>query len=70
VKVENHSVFIRYKKSGSNRVRTLVLDVMEFMRRFLEHVLPTGFMKVRYYTRLAITEKTSRRSILIHRQRS
>jgi putative transposase len=22
---------------------------MEFMRRFLEHVLPTGFMKVRYY---------------------
>jgi hypothetical protein len=49
VKVENHSVFIRYKKSGSNRFRTLVLDVMEFMRRFLEHILPTGFMKVRYY---------------------
>jgi len=49
VKVENHSVFIRYKKSGSNRFRTLVLDVMEFMRRFLDHVLPTGFMKVRYY---------------------
>jgi Putative transposase len=22
---------------------------MEFMRRFLQHVLPTGFMKVRYY---------------------
>ena len=25
------------------------LDVIEFMRRFLQHVLPTGFMKVRYY---------------------
>lgn len=25
------------------------LDAMEFMRRFLQHVLPTGFMKVRYY---------------------
>ena len=25
------------------------LDVMEFIRRFLQHVLPTGFMKVRYY---------------------
>ena len=25
------------------------LDVMEFLRRFLQHVLPTGFMKVRYY---------------------
>jgi Putative transposase len=25
------------------------LEAMEFMRRFLQHVLPTGFMKVRYY---------------------
>ncbi|MDZ7832807.1 MAG: transposase [Desulfobacterales bacterium] len=27
----------------------MMLPVMEFMRRFLQHVLPTGFMKVRYY---------------------
>ena len=27
----------------------MTLDVMEFIRRFLRHVLPTGFMKVRYY---------------------
>ncbi len=27
----------------------MALDVMEFLRRFLQHVLPTGFMKVRYY---------------------
>jgi hypothetical protein len=25
------------------------LAVMEFMHRFLQHVLPSGFMKVRYY---------------------
>jgi len=25
------------------------LDVMEFIRRFLQHVLPSGFMKVRHY---------------------
>ncbi len=49
VKVENRTVFIRYKKTGSNRWRVLELEVMEFMRRFLQHVLPTGFMKVRYY---------------------
>ncbi len=49
VKVENRQVFIRYKKTGSNRWRILILDVIEFMRRFLQHVLPTGFMKVRYY---------------------
>ena len=27
----------------------MALDLVEFMRRFLQHVLPTGFMKVRYY---------------------
>jgi hypothetical protein len=49
VKVENRTVSIRYRKSHSHRLRTLALDVMEFIRRFLQHVLPTGFMKVRYY---------------------
>jgi len=28
---------------------------MEFLRRFLQHVLPTGFMKVRYYGFLSAT---------------
>jgi len=27
----------------------MALPVMEFIRRFLQHVLPTGFMKVRHY---------------------
>lgn len=49
VKVEDRSVFFKYRKNKSNRWRTMVLDVMEFMRRFLQHVLPTGFMKIRYY---------------------
>ncbi len=52
-KVEDHKVFFKYKKSKSNRCRTMILDVMEFMRRFLQHVLPSGFMKVRYYGFLA-----------------
>jgi hypothetical protein len=49
VKVEDHKVFFKYKKPKSNRWRTMRLDVMEFMRRFLQHILPTGFMKIRYY---------------------
>jgi len=47
IKVEDRKVFFKYRKPKSNRWRTMVLDVMEFMRRFLQHVLPTGFMKVR-----------------------
>ena len=30
-------------------MRRLDLDVMEFLRRYLQHILPTGFMKVYYY---------------------
>jgi Putative transposase/Transposase zinc-binding domain len=49
LRIHDRIVFIRYKKPHSNRLRTLPLEVMEFIRRFLQHVLPTGFMKVRYY---------------------
>jgi len=42
-------VLIRYRKPHSDRSRILALEVMEFIRRFLQHVLPTGFMKIRYY---------------------
>ena len=49
IKADSHSVSFKYKKPNSNRWRTMQLDAMEFMRRFLQHVLPAGFMKVRYY---------------------
>ena len=49
VSVNNRKVTFRYKKSGSERWRRMTLDVFEFIRRFLQHVLPSGFMKVRYY---------------------
>lgn len=49
ITVKNRKVLFKYNKPRSRRSRTLALDVMEFMRRFLQHVLPAGFMKVRYY---------------------
>ncbi len=49
IKVENRKVFFKSRKNKSNRWRTMALDVIEFMHRFLQHVLPTGFMKIRYY---------------------
>jgi hypothetical protein len=47
--VDAHHVRFRYQKPHSNRVRIMTLPIMEFMRRFLQHVLPRGFMTVRYY---------------------
>lgn len=49
VSVINRIVTFRCKKEKSNRPRTVSLDVMEFIRRYLTHVLPSGFMKIRYY---------------------
>ncbi len=37
----------------SNRIQTMTLDAVEFLRRFLLHVLPRGFVKIRYYGFLA-----------------
>jgi len=49
VRVEDRKVFFRYKKLQSSRWRTMTLEVMEFIRRYLQHVLPAAFMKIRYY---------------------
>jgi hypothetical protein len=42
-------VTFTYRRVGSNRQRKMTLDAMEFLCRFLQHVLPVGFQKVRYY---------------------
>jgi hypothetical protein len=49
VSVDQGRVTFRYRKPKSSRCRVLSLDALEFIRRFLQHVLPTGFMKVRYF---------------------
>jgi len=48
VQAENEQVTFRYYDNKGNR-RYGTLPVYEFMRRFLQHVLPKGFKKVRYY---------------------
>jgi hypothetical protein len=46
---DNRKVTFSYRKSGSNRRRKMTLEADEFIRRFLQHVLPAGFQKVRHY---------------------
>jgi hypothetical protein len=40
-------------RARGNRRRTMTLDVEEFLRRFLLHVLPPGFVRIRHYGLLA-----------------
>jgi len=55
VKIHDGKVTFRYKETKkqknewTRKWQTMELPVFEFMRRFLQHVLPAGFHKVRYY---------------------
>ena len=45
----DQTVTIQYKERKIARQRTCRLNGNEFMRRFLQHVLPRGFHNVRYF---------------------
>jgi hypothetical protein len=47
--IDDGKVTFRYHKVKDSRCKTMTLSAQEFMRRFLQHVLPQGVHKVRYY---------------------
>jgi len=46
---DDHTVTFRYRDSDTGKSRCLRLPVFEFLHRFLQHVLPKGFVKVRSF---------------------
>ena len=44
-----------YRRSGTERQRVMTLTPDELIRRFLIHVLPKGFLRIRHYGLLANT---------------
>jgi hypothetical protein len=42
-----------YRSKGKTRHKTMTLESDEFMRRFLLHVLPSGFHRIRHYGLMA-----------------
>jgi hypothetical protein len=54
VSLEDGRVTCRYKDyADDHRSKTMTLSAEEFLRRFVQHVLPKGFVKVRHYGLLA-----------------
>ena len=50
VKLEDNQVTFRWRDSAdNNKIKLLTLGALEFIRRFLLHVLPEQFVKIRYY---------------------
>src|SRR6476620_4575969 len=49
VRVADDQVTFRYMVGATGQTAYCTLPVQEFLRRFLQHILPKGFVKVRYY---------------------
>jgi len=46
-----------YRRKGNNKHKTMTIDTHEFIRRFMLHVLPNGFHRIRHYGLLASSKK-------------
>jgi len=56
IALDERGVTFRYKdyrRNGQARYRTMTLSADEFIRRFLLHILPKGFHRIRHYGLLA-----------------
>jgi hypothetical protein len=57
VSILNGKVTFTYRDREQNETREMTIDAAEFIRRFLLHILPKGFMKIRYFGFLAHKNK-------------
>jgi Putative transposase len=55
--LEDGQVTFSYKDSATDQTRFSTIPAEEFIRRFLQNVLPKGFVKVRYYGLLAASNR-------------
>ena len=64
VAIEGDKVLIRVRArvraDNTGGKRTIAIDGQEFIARFLQHVLPSGFKRIRHYGLLAPAAKTER----------
>jgi len=64
-KFENGEVTFSYKdRKNGNRKKETTVSAEEFIRRFLSHVLPDGYMKIRYFGFLGNRHKQENISLI------
>ena len=56
-------ITFRYRDSAAHERKTMTLPPHEFLRRFLQHVLPKGLHRVRAYGLLSSTHRTTLRRL-------
>ena len=60
IKMEAEHVHFNYRDSQTNSKKTMILHTKEFIRRFLLHVLPPKFVRIRHYGFLGSRFKASK----------
>lgn len=63
IKLQNGLVTFKYTDSKTAQIKYVTLNAQEFIRRFLQHVLPHNFMKVRYFGIFAPTNRQKLRQL-------
>lgn len=58
IQVSDTHVTFKYQPSGKKHWRKCSLKIVEFIRRYLQHVLPSGFTKVRHFGFMAPNSRT------------
>jgi len=66
VSIDNGKITFTYRDRKQNETRKMTIDADKFIRRFLLHILPKGFMKIRYFGFLA--HKNKKKAIPILRK--
>jgi hypothetical protein len=49
ISIKDNMVCFTYKDSNTKTIKIAKVTKEEFIRRFLQHILPKGFLKIRYY---------------------
>jgi len=61
IALEDDKVSFRWKDYKDNsKQKVMKLDIVEFIRRFLLHVLPDGYVRIRYFGILSNSNKTEK----------
>ena len=63
VGIDDHGVRLRVRADDHGGKRTVLIDGAIFIGRFLQHVLPSGFKRIRHYGLLSPALKTERLAI-------
>ena len=60
VGIDGHSVRLRVRADDHGGKRTILIDGQDFIARFLQHVLPPGFKRIRHYGLLSPAVKAQK----------